>query len=333
MPRLEFLDLPWDIRLIVYSSLLVSSSQIDVWPATMLCGLGSPAESVPHSTIWDVSLSLLRCNSTIAAEAGAVFYGNNTFRIHGDDRDYRLVVHWLEQIGLKNRGYLRRLEMRVWIPLKAWQQPNGIRTDGVEDNYSFPCHPHLAAPSLPCPEGAVDVIDPLIETIIALVSRSGGRKLKLYLNLGPLDFNIIPGIIGPGIRGPGIIGPAMLAHGRVGPRMIQGPEVWLSMDLPNLVEKWRAEYTSDDRLRIVDILWTTKTDKKFFLDAKTFIEHLGWQILEHQEDEWYQPTDPPTTSPTASPPISLLLQRKKLTATLVADHPYGYQSLSTKTMS
>ncbi|KAI4263310.1 MAG: hypothetical protein L6R42_001541 [Xanthoria sp. 1 TBL-2021] len=325
MPRLEFLGLPWDIRLIIYSSLLVSSSPIDVWPATMLCGLGSPAESVPHSTIWDVSLGLLQCNSTIAAEAGAVFYGNNTFRIHGDDRDYRLVVHWLKQIGLQNRAYLKRLEIRIWIPMKAWQLPNGTRTDGLEDSHSFPCHPHLAAPSIPCPEGAVDVIDPLIETIIALVSQSGGRKLKLYLNFGPMDFNTIPGLIGPGITGPGTIG-----AGRVEPRMSQGPEAWLSMDLPNLIEKWRAEHTSDDRLRIVDILWTTNTDKDFFLDSRTLIERLEWQVLEELEDKWYQLPDPPTQALTAPRTIFLLLKRKKLTTTLVADAPFGYAGLSWK---
>ncbi|KAL8887765.1 MAG: hypothetical protein Q9215_004705 [Flavoplaca cf. flavocitrina] len=322
MPQLDFLGLPWDIRLMVYSTLLVSSSPIDVWPATMLCGLGSPAQSVPHSMIWDVSLGLLRCNSTIASEAAAVFYGNNTFCIHGDDRDYGLVIHWLKQIGVQNRRFLRRLEMRIWMPLKAWQQIDGSRTDGVGVKHAFPCHPHLLAPSMPCPEGAVDVIDPLVEDIIALVSEPGGRKLKLFLKLGPTDFNIVPGVIGPGQLGPGEIG-----TGRVRPRIIQGPEAWLSMDLPNLIEKWRAEYTLDGRLRHVNILWTTKTDRTFFLGEKDFIEHLGWQILEEQEDKWYWPTDTPTGCPGAPSNVSLVLKRRKLTTTLAADNPFGFHGL------
>ncbi|KAL8675589.1 MAG: hypothetical protein Q9168_000101 [Polycauliona sp. 1 TL-2023] len=256
--------------------------------------------------IWDMSLGLVRCNSTIGAEAAAVFYGNNIFRIHSDDWDYRLVVHWLKQIGRQNRSYLRRLEMRIWVPRKAWQQPNGIRTNGRDDNR---LHPHLAAPSLPCPAGKVDVVDPLVENIIALVSQSRGRKLKLCLKLGPTDFNVVPGSIGPSTVGPSTAGPSEKAN-----RRDQGDEAWLSMDLPNLIEKWRAGYTSNDRLRIVDVLWTVTTDKSFFLNARKSIEYLGWQIV--NEPTEYELTDPaPSTIP-------IVLKRRKLTTTPAAEHPY-----------
>ncbi|KAL8789974.1 MAG: hypothetical protein Q9213_000860 [Squamulea squamosa] len=301
MLQLEFLRLPLDIRLIIYSFLLTSSSSISVWPATTLCGRGSPAESVPHSTIWDLSLGLLQCNSIIGREAADAFYGGNTFRIHSDDWDYRLIVHWLKQIGSQNRAALKRLEMRIWKPKKAWQLPNGARLEDPEQDECFSRHPHLAVPSLPCRDGPVDIIDPLLETIIALVSQSGGRKLELYLILGLLDVYTIPGI--ESARG-------------------QKAEDGFSMDLPNLVENWRTKYTSGGRGRNVEILWNTSTDKYFFLSARTLIEQLGWQIVGDNKDAWMKVIEYPTVEPTEPSTIQLLLKRKEFVTMPVAADPY-----------
>ncbi|KAI4242355.1 MAG: hypothetical protein L6R40_004084 [Gallowayella cf. fulva] len=294
-----FFRLPREIRLMIYSHSLISSFPISVWPATTLCGQGSPTDPVPNSRLWDVDLGLLRCNSAIAAEAAAVFYGGNTFRIHGDDLDYRLAVNWLKQIGIQNRGYLATLEMRIWIPGKAFQLTDGTRIREYKLGRLFSRHPHLAAPLLSCPDGQVDVIDPLLETIIALVGQAGGRRLTLHLNLGLLDIDIIPGIKPAPDR-----------------KVTEG----LSMDLPNLLETWRAQYTSDDRCRNVDILWRAYTYKCFFIDNKTLIEDLGWQILEAKEDEWSRAETPRTGFTTSS--VRLCLKRKKLTEKLTGPKPY-----------
>ncbi|KAL8689047.1 MAG: hypothetical protein Q9224_004735 [Gallowayella concinna] len=306
MSRPGFLRLPIEIRFIIYSFLLVSPSAISVWPATTLCGRGAPAEPVATSPGFRLALDLLRCNSTVAAEAATIFYGENTFRIHGGDRDYRLAINWLKQIGLRNRRCLGTLEMRIWTPLKAWQRPDGMRTRFSENNITIgrssrssplrywdthPRHPHLPALSIPCPAGQVDVIDPMIETIIALIAQCGGRPLRLYLNLGFLPLNIIPGIE---------IDEDLEAEGR------------FHMDLPYLIEKWRAKYTWDDRLRDVDVLWTAYIDKRFLQEKRTLIDEIGWQIVEEREDQWSQVAT--EALPSA---LTLFLKRKKLTTALV----------------
>ncbi|KAL8773307.1 MAG: hypothetical protein Q9209_001701 [Squamulea sp. 1 TL-2023] len=301
MPHLEFLQLPIDVRLIIYSYLLTSSSSISVWPATTLCGQGSPAESVPRSTIWNLSLGLLQCNSIIAREAATVFYGGNTFRIHSDDWDYRLIVHWLKQIGSQNRAALRWLEVRIWKPKKAWQLSNGTRLGRLGQDDCYLPHPHLAVPSLPCPEGAVDIIDPLIETIIALVSQSGGRKLQLYLKVGLLDLYTIPGI--ESARG-------------------QEAEDGFSMDLPNLIENWRTKYILGGHGRNVEILWNTSTDNDFFLNIRTIIEQRGWQIVWEHNDAWMKAIEYPTREPTKPSIIQLLLKRTELITMPAAADPY-----------
>ncbi|KAL8852598.1 MAG: hypothetical protein Q9221_002594 [Calogaya cf. arnoldii] len=206
---------------------------------------------------------------------------------------------------------------RIWIPRKAWQQPNGMRTDGVNHHHCFARHPHLAPPSIPCSEGVVDVIDPSLETIIALLSLAGGRKLKLYLKLGLTDFHTIPGLVGPDVFGSGKTeGGSTSCEGR-------GPEAWLSMDLPNLIEKWRAEYTSDDRLRSVDILWTTATDKQWLRFSRKNIKGLGWQIFEETEDKLFEPIELLSEALTTFRTVYLSLRREKLmTKTPEADLPF-----------
>ncbi|KAL8806273.1 MAG: hypothetical protein Q9182_001420 [Xanthomendoza sp. 2 TL-2023] len=303
MSQLGFLGLPLEIRLMTYSFLLVSSSTISVWPATTLSGQGAPAEPIPNSPVFGLALGLLGCNSTIAAEAAAVFYGENIFRIHGLNQDYRLAVNWLKQIGLRNRSYLGTLEMRVWTPLKAWQQPDGMRVRRSEKRipdghplrasrmeYWSPRHPHLPTPSLPCPAGQVDIVDPLIETIVELLARCGGRRLRLHLHLGLLPSNIIPGI-----------------------EIAENHEAvdQFTMDLPNLIETWRAHYTSDDHLRDVDVLWTAYTDSRFLLGKRTLIDGIGWQIVEERENNWTQDADEARLTP-----VTLLLRRKKLTTAI-----------------
>ncbi|KAI4266912.1 MAG: hypothetical protein LQ337_008610 [Flavoplaca oasis] len=312
----RFLMLPTEIRSMIYSQCLVSSWPIVVWSAlydsfsedqnTVL-----KADRVAHNQearaphIRAVLISLLRCSRSTAADAAAVFYHKNTFCFSGDHEYYR-IISWLHQIGLQNRTNLSGLEISVRPPQKAWQLPDGTRlkrryrstfhTRHESTPVFSPRHPHLTGPSHDNPEGEVDVINPAIETIISLFARRRhDSSIKLILNLG---FALVPGIMD--------FGDELFRPG------------YLTMDLPNLVEKWCADYTSG----AIEVLWRGEATREDFLPQQIAIANVGWEFFEDQEMErpWlgscYRlgPND-------EIPQIHFLLKRKSLTGPLLASHP------------
>lgn len=246
------------------------------------------------SSIQNLAIALLKCHRTIAPEAASVFYGKNMFSFIGA-HEYLPIITWLDQISEQYRGYLTSLEMTMWRPSKAWQLPGGTRlTEDALNGYSFR-HPHLAAPSTPCPEGEVDIVNPAIETIIQLLARSNNdKKLTLYLNLA---FDTIPGI----------------------ELILEREDAHLfSMDLPNLIEKWRTDYSSGT----LEVLWRTEAYREPFLQNRKSIEDLGWEIVEEKQAERFRLASSP--EPTAFPTMRLLLKRTKLTAPPLAADPDPY---------
>lgn len=213
-----------------------------------------------------LALGLLRCSTTVAAESARVFYRGNLFRFTGY-HEYYPVITWLDKLG-ENRKYLENLAISVRLPDRAWQMPDGSRhklTFSLSKGLSTH-HPLLAAPKDPSYlEGEVDVIDPAIETIISLLSKSSsgsGRKMTLYLDTG--YYNI------PGIE-----------------LIIEEDTSCFSMDLPNLVETWRTSYFSEDDpgAASLDVVWKAEVTSEDFHNKRTVIESVGWKIFDNQEAE------------------------------------------------
>ncbi|KAL8895359.1 MAG: hypothetical protein Q9207_008204 [Kuettlingeria erythrocarpa] len=269
----KFLSLPAEIRLNIYSFCLISSSSIVVWSGNFETYRSDkrPSRLQMHreemtSSTRNLALGLLRCSTTVAAESARVFYRGNLFRFTGY-HEYYPVITWLDKLG-KNRKYLENLAISVRRPDRAWQMPDGSRHQlayTMSRGLSLH-HPHLAPPEEPSYlEGEVDVVDPALETIISLLSKSssdGGRKMTLYLDTG---YYIIPGI----------------------ELIIEEYTSLFSMDLPNLVETWRTSYFFDDDpgASSLDVVWKAEVSREDFYDKRALIQNVGWKIFEKQEAE------------------------------------------------
>ncbi|KAL8652543.1 MAG: hypothetical protein Q9226_004226 [Calogaya cf. arnoldii] len=146
------------------------------------------------------------------------------------------------------------------------------------------------------PGWEVDVINPAIETIISLFARPDGvLKIKLILNLG---YTSVPGVMDWG-------------------EFALRPK-YFTMDLPNLMEKWRTDYT----FGAMEIFWRGEAIKTDFLDQQTLIAELGWEVFEEEDMErpWLGPYFS-FGGPDTFPLIHFLLKRKKLTGPLLASDP------------
>ncbi|KAL8992965.1 MAG: hypothetical protein Q9169_006697 [Polycauliona sp. 2 TL-2023] len=276
----KLLSLPIEIRRNIYLQCLVSSSPIVVWSArkTKYAEDNETRFKVttfihnPEARAWDIRsvfVSLLRCCRYLASDAAAIFYRENTFVFSGD-HDYYRIIAWLDQIGHRNRNNLSALEISAPRPSKAWQLPDGTRFKArtVHDEYEYepsfaPRHPHLTA-SLPMTEGEVDVINPAIETIISFFARPGGiPKIRIVFQL---EYGNVPG---------------MSFANDIGDELGNG----CSMDFPNLVEKWRTDYT----FGCLEVLWRSELSEDWRMRDQDKFKELGWELLEEESMErpWF----------------------------------------------
>ncbi|KAL8668456.1 MAG: hypothetical protein Q9168_006911 [Polycauliona sp. 1 TL-2023] len=274
----RFLQLPSEIRLQIYKFSLISPSPIIVWSAEFAHGYPKPTHllswnrTAMRSSIQNLALGLLRCNTITATESAFIFYHHNTFRFEGD-HEYYPAVTFLSILNF-NLENLRNLENTVRQPLSAWQSPDGSRhkMSGVNARGLAAHHPHFATPppGQPYQEGEVDIVDPALETILSLLAKSSNdsvpRRLTLVLDLGS---NTIPGIV-----------------------LIYEEDASLfSMDLPNLLEIWRRSYFVKEGTKnsygasSLDLIWKAEIDREIF-DAKgDLLEDVGWTVVKKQEDE------------------------------------------------
>ncbi|CAL8574976.1 hypothetical protein XPA_000922 [Xanthoria parietina] len=98
----KFLQLPTDVRCIIYSFCLISPFPIIVWRGRrshtrkdILPSLDWLTGTVKRrvSSTQNLALGLLRCSTTVATESAQIFYSNNSFRFqraHQSD-----VIAWL----------------------------------------------------------------------------------------------------------------------------------------------------------------------------------------------------------------------------------------------
>jgi len=112
-------------------------------------------------------------------------------------------------------------------------------------------------------EGVVENINPETESVFALLGRHRGPGLTLFFNL---EHDVIPGIE-LGIKG------YVYDFGR---RVFD-------LVLPNLIEKWRVDYTSGGQAHPMEVIWRASAYKPEFVEERDDIEKCGWDITETGE--------------------------------------------------
>jgi hypothetical protein len=285
-----------------------------------------------HPPVERAAPKLFLSNSVVAQEASVVFYGKNTFRFVGE-WSWDEVAIWLEGIGPRNRSYLARLEVSLRLPQHVWQLEDGARTqldprqDMRRDNArerTYPRNRLLRLAANPDAElaGVVENINPAVETCFRLLGEmSGGAELTVSLMLG---WRYTPGV--------------QLAVDTQHPHTN-----WMSMDLPNVMEKCRELHTTDGN-RKIEVLWNCTEDASLdrasdcdviysgtkeivlptegsmtaFDRGRSVLEDRGWEIIEVYEKYFID------SKCNAREPVGFtwfILKRKPIKGDAVADDP------------
>lgn len=261
------------------------------------------------SSIQHLAINLLRCNNTtVAREAAMTFYTNNTFLFLGD-HNWDPIVSWLESIGARNRSYLTRLDATARRPERAWQRPDGTRVKIPElRGELYPRNPHLYLSPESTKQGKVENINPSIERIFAILgSRDTRSTLKLHLLL---DSDFFPGV-------------ELMEEYRC-------DEYFFTMDLPNLIEKFRAAYTTmSENHGHVEVLWMGEAPLHGFVNKRSLIEKRGWKIVETEEVEkhWSSTSPHCIALPARILRMRFTLKKQEQTAILLAEDPSPYSFL------
>lgn len=137
--------------------------------------------------------------------------------------------------------------------------------------------------------------------IFAMLGRcETGKKLAFTLHL---EYNIVPGTV-------------------VNYEVEDADEDYFSMDLPNLVEKWRVDYTTGVGCRPVDVVWKAECSQKLLFEKMGEIQELGWDVSE-QEEAVIQFINAEAEYPPV-PTTKFKLRRKALVGPLVAAEPSSW---------
>jgi len=285
------------------------------------------------SCLRDLAPGMMRCNRTVGMESSEVFYGQNTFSFEGD-HEWIPVITWLNNIGMYNKSLLRKLTVSVKRPKAAWQRADGSRIRGDSREF-FPRHASLTLPK-PVIEGEVENINPALETLFASLGHTEPvyRSLEQRLTITMIvEFNLIPGVVAAlESRFPSSSVPAHW-DGR-----------YMGMDMPNLVEKWRAAYCSTaNGLRATDVEWQVETEKIRIDEKKAMMCDRGWEIISEEPaetlEEWCtvegEPIPRPLRAlpfnegvkPSPRPTVRFRLRRKELVGPVIAWEPNPYSEM------
>jgi hypothetical protein len=244
--------------IIVHSSKLTGTWQIDEGSAESdknprLVMQRKLDQSATRSSVQDLVLGLLRCNCTTTTEACRIFYSKNVFSFVGD-HDWTPIISWLEAIDKQNRDYLTGLEATMRILSTSWQYSDGSRAliQNFRNNEFYPRNVQFTCPKT-VPKGEVENINPTIETVFSILGQCGyGLSPKLTLTL-LLHFDLIPGII------------VITTNEDI-------ETSYFSMDLPNLIEHWRVNYTTGHDNRPIEVLWKAESFREESLGKRNLIE-------------------------------------------------------------
>ncbi|KAH6677606.1 hypothetical protein B0J14DRAFT_584710 [Halenospora varia] len=331
-PPLTFLSLPREIRDKIYDLALVSVSPIIAWKGSWKFELhyfpkpeGQLVPDLSSCIRWrnidqeaisaslrPVNVKLILCNKTVSHEAALVFYRKNTFSFLGE-HNWDPIVSWLEAIGAENRNSLLLMEIDAYRPDAVWQRSSGERVmepAGYTREEIYPRHPYLPLPTSEnaLRYGPVENINPAVETIFILLGRmESEQKLTIVMQL--------PLYLYPGARTP---------RGEWDSSPWRG---WYSMDLPNLVEKFRSLHTQR-----VEVLWKGEECRQELEDQQAIIERIGWDInvLPSKHDELHPNPEYHGCHPVTGEwrIAKYILKRKELTGTLWAQEPCPYHDVS-----
>ena len=278
--KLTFLDLPGEVRNMIYSLSLVSPSNIVVWSGSWTLTHRSKTTTThqriqdKHATISSIhhlALNLLHIgNAEIAQEAASIFYSRNTFAFLGD-HNWDPIASWLRCIGLRNRSHITRLIASAKKPLQSWSSGEGKRlrviTSVRDALHRRNAHVYRALAENVSMER--ENIEPAIEQIFKLLGsdpwKQGGRKVKMHLLLDP---KCLPGF-------------KFLDEEEFERR--RSPV--FDMKLADFVDKYQALHNKGN----VEVRWMGELPRCVFREKRSDIERKGWKVLDAREVEVVKP--------------------------------------------
>lgn len=311
--KLTFLDLPREIRDIIYKLVLISTTPLIAWSGMPLEELSKSKEVVDfrewvfweaNPQIFDIygylvnalpverlAISMSLVSRDISREAAEIFWSNNSFRFLGDNWIWDTVLQWLIGIGSINRRYLSHLEFQLRRPQHVWQflDPPGARTQLLERSHGYQRSHAMAI------ENAREMVYPRNKhLILPNPGSAGGQSLEgVVENISPKLETVFKMLAQPGkwskIRLTMLL-PSHLVPGksilREPRRRRLGPsKAWMSMDLPNVMEICREKHVTKWG-RDLEILWKCKDYGKDVQVARESLESLGWELMHFRHDSY-----------------------------------------------
>ncbi|PNS17615.1 hypothetical protein CAC42_3010 [Sphaceloma murrayae] len=306
-------DLPRELRDQVYKESLISEHDIEVSTLRMRFEgtqpVFDPDDEAKATSLKGLNLGLLKADPMIAREAAQVFYSKNKFAFHGH-RDWSVAVDWLRSIGEDNRRLLTNIELDVRQIHRAYQFSDGLR-EGYFQRRCSSRHPLLQCPNEDgtWPEGDVDDVDHTMEDVFtALTDCTDGAKLALHLRY-----------VGGGY--PGCFeDPSNIDE--------TNDDNYFSMDLPNLIEAWRAKHSDPDKKRDIDVLWYIWGP---IYEDKTVLDIIGDQLKtngfdiikdERLETTYDDPRNPGQKKTYRR--LKVTMKRRALTGPIIQSDPNPY---------
>lgn len=189
----------------------------------------------PQQSVHELIKGLLFCSRIVASEAARVFYSQNVFWFT-KDIGWGSIVNWLECIGEINRCHLTRLLIHTFDNTNSMQyRYTNIATDIYGISFvsdSIPRDPNGLA------RRWVEEIDRLNLVISRVFELLRGTKDTSTLTIGvSLRHGYVPGI------------------GITAKRSYDVSRWWMSMELPDLMEKWRVAHANGPEYRIMQLEW------------------------------------------------------------------------------
>ncbi|KAF4633688.1 hypothetical protein G7Y89_g4431 [Cudoniella acicularis] len=315
---------PREIRNAIYSYAVTSPSPVIAWcgPITSLSQLecwqrhvyGNDCVAIEDYKLNSLPVQLLArnlicSNGQIAKEAAIIFYRKNSFLFVGD-YTWEDATKWLENIGPSNRNCLARIEMNFRKPPHVWQQLDGTRIVLLEDGWQeynrrepiFERNIHLIL-SDKAVDGVVKNINPAVESFFRLLGTGDESSVLVSMHLSN---QTLPGL--------------QLTTDEQHPYAN-----WLSMDLPNLTERFCSFSISGvPKSRPIEVIWKGNESIVAF-DAETRkVEEKGWEIVDavgKEKCDWAENGIPYLEA-------FFTLRRKEIIGVIMADEPSPYSWLN-----
>ncbi|KIV98775.1 uncharacterized protein PV09_09472 [Verruconis gallopava] len=117
----QFLAIPLEIRLDIYKELLISYMGQRRNPAWAVGDTDQRLITLPGCKYLDdktIYPQILRTCKQIYGEGNPILYSENVF----SSLEPSLMVSFIEQIGLKNTAFIKKLDIHVGLDLSSWSQ-------------------------------------------------------------------------------------------------------------------------------------------------------------------------------------------------------------------